>query len=73
MDSGQSVTLVFKDEIACFRGQIITNFEDDLEISDQFETTLFGWTSLILFLVDLITQKPSSQMISATVAEPSTS
>ena len=69
-DSGQSVTLVFKDEIACSRGQIITNFEDDLEISDQFETTLFWMDQSYLIPGRSYYMKLSSQMISATVAEP---
>ena len=69
-DCGHSVTLVFKDEIDCARGQIITNFENSLEISDQFETTLFWMDQSPLIPGRSYHMKIGSQMISATVAEP---
>ena len=37
---GQSITLIFKDEIDCSRGHIISSVNSPLEISDQFDATL---------------------------------
>ncbi len=37
---GQSITLTFKDEIDCSRGNVISSVKSPLEISDQFETTI---------------------------------
>ena len=37
---GQSITLTFKDEIDCSRGNIISSAKLPLEISDQFEATI---------------------------------
>ncbi len=37
---GQSLTLTFKDEIDCSRGDIISSVKSPLEISDQFEATI---------------------------------
>ena len=37
---GQSITLTFKDEIDCSRGQVISSVKSPLEISDQFQTTI---------------------------------
>ena len=37
---GQSITLTFKDEIDCSRGNIISSAKSPLEISDQFEATI---------------------------------
>ena len=37
---GQSITLTFKDEIDCSRGNIISSVNSPLEISDQFEATI---------------------------------
>ena len=37
---GQSITLTFKDEIDCSRGNIISSANSPLEISDQFEATI---------------------------------
>ena len=36
----QSITLTFKDEIDCSRGDVISSANSPLEISDQFETTI---------------------------------
>ena len=37
---GQSITLTFKDEVDCSKGNIISSAESPLEISDQFEATV---------------------------------
>ncbi len=37
---GQSITLTFKDEIDCSRGNIISSVKSPLEMSDQFEATI---------------------------------
>ena len=37
---GQSITLTFKDEIDCSRGQVISSSNSPLEVSDQLETTM---------------------------------
>ena len=37
---GQSITLIFKDEVDCSRGHIISSVNSPLEISDQFDATL---------------------------------
>ena len=37
---GQSITLTFKDEIDCSRGNVISATKSPLEISDQFEATI---------------------------------
>ena len=37
---GQSITITFKDEIDCSRGNIISSVRSPLEISDQFEATI---------------------------------
>ncbi|MCF8708081.1 sulfate adenylyltransferase subunit CysN [Rhizorhapis sp. SPR117] len=38
--AGQSVTLTFKDEIDCSRGDVITASDAPTEVADQFEATL---------------------------------
>ena len=37
---GQSITLTFKDEVDCSRGNIISSAKSPLEISDQFDATI---------------------------------
>ena len=37
---GQSITLIFTDEIDCSRGHIISSVNSPLEISDQFDATI---------------------------------
>ena len=38
--AGQAVTLCFKDEIDCSRGDVITKTDQPAEVADQFETTI---------------------------------
>ncbi|MGQ0529628.1 MAG: sulfate adenylyltransferase subunit CysN [Panacagrimonas sp.] len=38
--AGQSITLCFKDEIDCSRGDVITKAEEPAPVADQFEATL---------------------------------
>src|SRR5690606_20172696 len=38
--AGQSITLCFKDEIDCSRGDVITQAEQPTQVADQFESTL---------------------------------
>ena len=42
--AGQSITLCFKDEIDCSRGDVITQAEQPTQVADQFESTLV-WMS----------------------------
>ena len=42
--AGQSVSLVFADEIDCSRGDVISTAAASAEVADQFETTVF-WMS----------------------------
>ena len=39
---GESITLTFRDEIDCSRGQILTSANAPLEMSNQFESTIIG-------------------------------
>ena len=68
--AGQSVTLTFKEEVDCSRGQIISTSTAPLEVSDQFETTLIWMDEEALMPGRSYYLKIGAQTVSATVAEP---
>ncbi len=68
--AGQSVTLTFKDEVDCSRGQIITASAAPLEVADQFETTLIWMDDEPLIPGRSYFLKIGTQTVSARVAEP---
>lgn len=66
----QSVTLTFKDDIDCSRGQIITAASAPLEVADQFETTLVWMDEESLIPGRSYYLKIGTQVVSAVVATP---
>ena len=68
--SGQSVTLVFEDDVDCSRGSIVSISDSPLEVSDQFEATLVWMDKSSLIPGRSYYLKIASQTISATVSEP---
>lgn len=68
--SGQSVTLTFKEEVDCSRGQVIVSATSPLEVSNQFETTLIWMGEDQLIPGRSYYLKIGTQTVSATVAQP---
>ena len=68
--AGQSITLTFRDEVDCSRGQVITAAAAPLEVADQFETTLIWMNEDTLIPGRSYYLKIGAQTISATVAQP---
>lgn len=68
--AGQSITLTFKDEVDCSRGQVVTAFATAIEVADQFETTLIWMDETALLPGRSYYLKIGTQTVSATVAEP---
>ena len=67
---GQSITLTFKDEINCSRGDIISSVNSPLEISDQFETTIVWMHEIALIPGRSYTLKIGSLELHASCAQP---
>tara|TARA_A100001015_G_scaffold77007_1_gene85516 strand:+ start:8246 stop:10147 length:1902 start_codon:yes stop_codon:yes gene_type:complete len=68
--SGQSITLTFKEEVDCSRGQVIVSATSPLEVSNQFETTLIWMGEDQLIPGRSYYLKIGTQTVSATVAQP---
>ena len=68
--AGQSVTLTFKDEIDCSRGDVIVAADDPPEVADQFEATIVWMADEELLPGRGYWMKLGSQMITAMVQEP---
>jgi bifunctional enzyme CysN/CysC len=67
---GQSITLTFKEEVDCSRGQIVTGAAAPLEVADQFETTLIWMDEKALVPGRSYYLKIGTQTVLASVAEP---
>jgi bifunctional enzyme CysN/CysC len=68
--SGKAVTLTLQDEIDCSRGQIITSVSADLEISDQFESTIIWMNEEKLIPGRFYYLKTGSQIVTAKLGQP---
>ncbi|MGY6705225.1 sulfate adenylyltransferase subunit CysN [Roseinatronobacter sp.] len=68
--SGQAVTLCFKDEIDCSRGQIITAAQNPVEVADQFEATIIWMDDDDMVPGRAYWLKIGPQTVSAVVAQP---
>jgi bifunctional enzyme CysN/CysC len=67
---GESITLTFKDEIDCSRGQILSSANAPLEMSNQFETTLIWMHEDALIPGRSYYLKIGSLELQATCAQP---
>ena len=68
--SGQAVTLCFRDEIDCSRGQIITAAQNPVEVADQFEATIIWMDDDDMVPGRAYWLKIGPQTVSAVVAQP---
>ena len=68
--AGQSVTLTFKDEIDCSRGQVISDASSPPEIADQFEVTLIWMDDSAMVPGRPYLMKSGTQIITAAFSEP---
>ena len=68
--AGQSVTITLEDEIDCSRGDVLATADAPPEVADQFESTLVWMDDEPLVAGRGYWLKLSTQMVSATVAEP---
>ena len=66
----QSITLTLKDEIDCSRGQIITNKNSDIELSDQFESTIIWMNEKSMIFGRSYYLKIGTQTVSVCVSRP---
>ncbi len=66
----QSITLTFKDEIDCSRGQIITNKNSNIELSDQFETIIIWMNEESMIFGRSYYLKIGTQTVSASISKP---
>ena len=66
----QSITLTLKDEIDCSRGQIITNKNSDIELSDQFESTIIWMNEKSMVFGRSYYLKIGTQTVSVFVSKP---
>lgn len=66
----QSIILTFSHEVDCSRGQIIVGSKTQLEVADQFETTLIWMGEKTLMPGRSYYLKIGTLTVSATVAEP---
>ena len=66
----QSITLTLKDEIDCSRGQIITNKNSDIELSDQFESTIIWMNEKSMVFGRSYYLKIGTQTVSVYVSKP---
>ncbi len=67
---GESVTVTFKEEIDCSRGQVITCANSSIKVADQFETTLIWMHEEELIVGRSYYLKIGSRLVSATVSKP---
>ena len=67
---GEAVTLTFKEEVDCSRGQVIVSATSPLETSDQFESTIFWMDTKELMVGRSYWMKIGTQTVSATVQQP---
>ncbi|MGV8987160.1 MAG: sulfate adenylyltransferase subunit CysN [Cypionkella sp.] len=68
--AGQSVTLTFKDEIDCSRGDVIVQSDAPCEVADQFEATLVWMDEHAMLPGRPYLLKIGTQTVTATVTEP---
>lgn len=68
--AGQSVTLTFRDEIDCSRGDVITLADAPCEVADQFEATLIWMSEAEMLPGRPYLLKIGTQTVTATVTEP---
>ena len=67
---GESITLTFRDEIDCSRGQILTSANAPLEMSNQFESTIIWMHETALIPGRSYYLKIGSLELQATCAQP---
>lgn len=67
---GQSVTLTFKDEVDCSRGDVIVAADNPPEVADQFETTIVWMAEDAMLPGRAYQMKIGTQLVSATVQSP---
>ena len=68
--AGESITLTFKDEVDCSRGQIITAAEHPIEVADQFESKIIWMDEEELVPGRSYYLKIGTQTVSVTVSNP---
>ena len=68
--TGESITLTFKDEVDCSRGQIITEADALIEVADQFESKIIWMDEEELVPGRSYYLKIGTQTVSATVSNP---
>ena len=68
--TGESITLTFKDEVDCSRGQIITAAEHPIEVADQFESKIIWMDEEELVPGRSYYLKIGTQTVSVTVSNP---
>ncbi|RME64165.1 MAG: sulfate adenylyltransferase subunit CysN [Alphaproteobacteria bacterium] len=68
--AGQSVTLTFRDEIDCSRGDVIVAADAPLEVADQFEATLVWMADEAMLPGRPYWLKIGTTTVAATVTEP---
>jgi bifunctional enzyme CysN/CysC len=68
--AGQSVTLTFKDEIDCSRGDIITKADAPVQVADQFEATIVWMADEMLMPGRPYWLKLGTQTVTATIHAP---
>ena len=68
--TGESITLTFKDEVDCSRGQIITTENHPIEVADQFESKIIWMDEEELIPGRSYYLKIGTQTVSATVSNP---
>ena len=68
--TGESITLTFKDEVDCSRGQIITTAEHPIEVADQFESKIIWMDEEELVPGRSYYLKIGTQTVSVTVSNP---
>ncbi len=68
--TGESITLTFKDEVDCSRGQIITAADQPIEVADQFESKLIWMDEEDLVPGRSYYLKIGTQTVLATISTP---
>ena len=69
-NAGQSITLTFKDELECSRGEIVTCDKSPLEVTDQFKATLIWMSKQSLVPRRLYLLKLATETVPASIAPP---
>ena len=68
--AGQSVTLCFKDEIDCSRGNVIARADNPPEVADQFEATIVWMSDQEMLPGRPYWMKLGTQMVTAQIQAP---